>query len=96
MTASAANSAYGGPDDAVVFDQLEVWPDEIRIGDIFGGFVVTAVAKADHYRADAVRLTIFTDPDSLEEGVKPQEWGRVVLMTDRKIGHKVPVDRPVR
>jgi hypothetical protein len=93
MTASAANSI---PDDPLEFDQLEVWPDEIRIGDIYGGYVVTAIAQADHYRAPAVRLTIFTDPESLPEDVRSEEFGRFVLMTDRHKGHKVPIDRPVR
>lgn len=93
MTASAADPGYGGSE--VIFDQLEVWPDEIRIGDIYGGFVVTAIAKADHYRDPAVRLTIFTDPDSIEDTVRSEEWGRFVLRTDRARGHKVPIDRPV-
>jgi hypothetical protein len=93
MTASA-DTSNGGHDD-VVFDQLEVWPDEIRIGDIFGGFVITAIAKADHYRDPAVRLTIFTDPLQLEDGARAEEWGRVVLRTDRARGHKVPIDRPI-
>lgn len=78
------------------FDELEVWPDEIRIGDIYGGFVVTAVARSEHYRAPAVRLTIFTDPDAVEPGVKSEEWGRLVLRTDREAGHPVPIYRPRR
>lgn len=96
MTASAADPAYGGNGGPELeYDALFVWPDEIRIGDIYGGFVVTAIAKADHYRDPAVRLTIFTDPESIEEGVRSEEWGRFVLRTDRARGHKVPIDRPV-
>lgn len=95
MTASAADPAYGGHGDPLVFDQLEVWPDEIRIGDIYGGYVITAVARSDHYREPAVRLTIFTDPEELGESVRSEEWGRIVLRTDRSKGHKVPIDRPV-
>lgn len=91
MTASAARPQ----DDELEFDHLEVWPDELRIGDILGGFVITAIAKADHYRDPAVRLTIFTDPDALEDGVRSEEWGRFVLRTDRDKGHRVPIDRPV-
>lgn len=89
MTASAAE-----PTD-LEFDALEVWPDEIRIGDIYGGYVVTAVARSDHYREPAVRLTIFTDPDGVQDSVRSEEWGRIVLRTDRSKGHKVPIDRPV-
>lgn len=96
MTTSAAQPIGGhSEDDGVVFDQIEVWPDEMRIGDIYGGFVITAIAKADHYRDPAIRLTIFTDPDAVDDGVRSEEWGRLVLRTDRARGHKVPVDRPV-
>jgi hypothetical protein len=91
MTASAAQPN----DDVLVFDQTEVWPDEIRIGDIYGGYVITAVARSDHYREPAVRLTIYTDPESIEDGTRSEEWGRIVLRTDRSRGHKVPIDRPV-
>lgn len=82
--------------DNLTYDTLEVWPDEIRIGDIYGGFVVTGVHVADHYRSPAVRLTIYTDPEMLDTGAKPEEWGRFVLRTDRIGGHKVPVERPQR
>lgn len=94
MTQSAAH--IGGSDEDVEYETLEVWPDEIRIGDIYGGFIITAIATADHYRDRAVRLTIFTDPEQLEEGVRPEEWGRLVLRTDRARGHRVPIERPVR
>lgn len=77
-------------------ESLEVWPDELRIGDRYGGYVITAIAQADHYRSPAVRLTIWTDPDFLEQGVKSEEFGRIVLMTDRQRGHKIPIDRPIR
>lgn len=80
----------------VKFDNVEVWPDEIKIGDVYGGFVITGVHVADHYRAPAVRLTIFTDPNFLPEGVKSEEFGRFVLMIDRERGHRVPVERPRR
>lgn len=89
-------SDQAAPTTAVEFEQLEVWPDEIKIGDVYGGFVVTGVHLADHYRAPAVRLTIFTDPNFLPEGVDPEEFGRFVLMTDRDRGHRVPIDRPRR
>jgi hypothetical protein len=95
MTASAVPHPISD-DDGVEYDSLEVWPDELRIGDIYGGFVITAIAAADHYRDRAVRLTIFTDPDSLEEGVRSEEWGRLVLRTDRSRGHKIPIDRPIQ
>lgn len=78
------------------FDQLEVWPDEIKLGDVYGGYVVTGIHSADHYRSPAVRLTIFTDPEMLPDGVKAEEFGRFVLMTDRERGHKVPIERPRR
>ncbi len=83
-------------DEELDFEHLEVWPDEIRVGDIFAGYVVTAIARADHYRDPAVRLTIYTDPDLLSEDVRSEEWGRFVLRTDRDKGHRVPVERPRR
>lgn len=82
--------------ETLELEQLEVWPDEIRVGDRYGGYVVTAVALADHYRAPAVRLTIYTDPEFLDEGQKPEEFGRFVLMTDRERGHPVPIERTRR
>lgn len=96
MTASAAQPIGGHDRDGgdIEFDELEVWPDEIRIGDIYGGFVITAIAKADHYRDPAVRLTIFTDPEQLDGGQRSEEWGRIVLRTDRARGHKVLIERP--
>lgn len=78
------------------FTELEVWPDEIRIGDYYGGYVVTGIDRADHYRDPAVRLKIFTDPDALPPGMKSEEWGRIILRTDRDRGHKVTIERPVR
>lgn len=78
------------------FEPLEVWPDEIKIGDIYGGYVVAGIHAADHYREPAVRLTIFTDPEMLPPGYKPEEFGRFVLMTSRERGHKVPIERPSR
>jgi hypothetical protein len=78
------------------YEALEVWPDEIRIGDIYGGYVVTGIHTADHYRSPAVRLTIYTDPSMLADGTKSEEWGRFVLRTDRETGHKIPIDRPIR
>lgn len=90
------HSSESFEDTAVEFTSLDVWPDEIKIGDIYGGFVVTAVSRADHYRADAVRLTIYTDPEQLAEGVESEEFGRFVVMTDRRRGHKIPIERPLR
>lgn len=90
MTASAAER-----NDDIEFEHLDVWPDEIRIGDIYGGYVITAVARADHYRDPAVRLTIYTDPDAIDDTIRSEEWGRFVLRTDRETGHTVPIDRPV-
>lgn len=78
------------------YETLEVWPDDIKIGDIYGGYVVMGVHAADHYKEPAVRLTVFTDPDMLDDGVKMEEFGRFVLRTDRRLGHKVPVERPQR
>lgn len=84
------------PDDELVYDSLEVWPDEIRIGDLYGGYVVTGVHAADHYRAPAVRLTIYTDPELIPDDARSEEFGRFVLRTDRRTGHKIPVERPRR
>lgn len=89
MTASAAK----GP---IEYEALDIWPDELRIGDRYGGYIVTAIAGADHYRDPAVRLTIWTDPEYLPEGVRPREFGRLVIMIDREEGHRIPVERPIR
>lgn len=82
-------------DPDLEYEELLVWPDEIKLGDIYGGYVITGIAGADHYRQKAIRCTIFTDPYSLPDGVDPEEWGRIVLRVDRKTGHKVPVMRAV-
>jgi hypothetical protein len=95
VTAAAAADPFTAEpaDDFDDYESLEVWPDEIKLGDVYGGYVVTGIHQADHYRDPAVRLTIFTDPSLLPEGVDPQEFGRFVLMTDRRRGHKVPIER---
>lgn len=93
MTTSAAEQLGG---DDLEYETLQVWPDEIRIGDIYGGYVITAIAAADHYRDRALRFTIFTDPQAVEDGLRSEEWGRFVLRTDRTRGHKIPIDRPVQ
>jgi hypothetical protein len=95
MTAPAPRT--GTADLAGVrYEPLEVWPDEIKIGDIYGGYVVAGIHSADHYREPAVRLTIYTDPEMLHPGYKPEEIGRFVLVIDRDRGHRVPIERPRR
>lgn len=84
------------PPVPVEYESIEVWPDEIRIGDVVAGYVVTGVHAADHYRAPAVRITIFTDPALLPDDVPSEEWGRLVLRVDRENGHPIPVERPRR
>lgn len=96
MTAPPHRETHHVPvDPDLEYESIEVWPDEIKLGDIYGGYIVTGVSTADHYRAPAVRLTIFTDPELIPEGTSPEEFGRFVLRTDRKTGHRVPVERPV-
>jgi hypothetical protein len=87
-------SVPAAPD--IEYEEIYVWPDEIKIGDIYGGYVVTGVHASEHYRSEARRLTVFTDPEALPDGVKPEEFGRMVIMTDRARGHKVPILRAVR
>lgn len=73
-------------------ENMEVWPDQIRVGDYVAGFEVTQLTKADHYRQAAVRLTLETDPELREVQA---EVGRLVLITDRTKGHQLPIQRPV-
>lgn len=96
MTIQPGERAHVPIDTDLEYESLEVWPDEVRIGDILAGFVVTAVSSSEHYREPAVRISIFTDPAMLPPGVKPEEFGRLVIRTDRRAGHKVPIERPLR
>ena len=78
--------------DLPELQDLIVWPDEIRIGDYYGGFEVTQVSKAEHYKVPAVRLTLELDPELRDV---QNEIGRAVIVTDRRLVHGIPIKRPI-
>lgn len=77
--------------DLPELEDLELWPDEVQVGDYIAGLECVQITLADHYRAAARRFTLETDPELREVQT---EVGRLVLITDRVKGHKIPVQRP--
>lgn len=95
MTNAQTDTDYTPARDGYDLPELterNVFPDELKIGDLIGGLEITQLSAAEHYKSRAVRVTLETDPELHEV---QQEVGRLVLITDRARCHRIPIMRPV-